>query len=216
MTLVPERRVLCAPSDGKRRDEFEDAMKPWRVVMAANAFEVIRMSNAEPFDAYVLDYWLPDWSGIALCRHIRKTDPHAPICIYTRTDTDEQRKRARRAGVNAYVVHDEGAKVLAGALRTLLRDADARSAQARLEEERAIQEELQRRARLAIADSEQAKERAAQAIERTARAKAMKAFVEAGGALAYFERWWPQSYPPTAGRVVVLDREAREHLVRLK
>ena len=55
---------------------------------------------------------------------------------------------------------------------------------------------------MAIADGERAKERAAQAIERTARAKAMKAFVEAGGALAHFERWWPQSFALAAEPVI--------------
>jgi hypothetical protein len=55
---------------------------------------------------------------------------------------------------------------------------------------------------VAIADGERAKERAAQAIERTARAKAMKAFVEAGGALAYFQRWWPESFAQVAEDVI--------------
>src|SRR5687767_5563291 len=96
MIVLPERSVLCAQPDMQRQEELKDAMQPWRVVTVANAFEAIRMSNAEAFDAYVLEYWLPDWSGVALCRHIRKTDPHAPICIYSRIETDEQRKRAKR------------------------------------------------------------------------------------------------------------------------
>jgi len=36
--------------------------------------------------------------------------------------------------------------------------------------------------------------RAAKAIEHAAKIKAFKAFVDAGGARAHFERWWPQQF----------------------
>jgi hypothetical protein len=51
---------------------------------------------------------------------------------------------------------------------------------------------LKRLAEVAKARSLNAREIAAASIQRSARAKAMKAFIESGGTLANFERWWPQ------------------------
>jgi hypothetical protein len=75
-----------------------------------------------------------------------------------------------------------------------MKAADAASAQARIEETRVIQEELQRQAASAVARADNAMQRAEKAIERAAKIKAFKAFVDAGGTRAHFERWWPHEF----------------------
>jgi DNA-binding response OmpR family regulator len=75
--VLPERSVLCAqPAIGNQQFLLQ-ALQGYRLVIVGNALDATRCHNHSVFDAYVLDYWLPDWSGTALCRDIRKNDPHA-------------------------------------------------------------------------------------------------------------------------------------------
>ncbi|HYC46371.1 MAG TPA: response regulator [Burkholderiales bacterium] len=198
---IAKRTILCVQPNEDVRPALELALVKYDLVMVSCALDAIREHNAAAFDGYVLDYWLPDWSGVALCRQIRQTEPHAPICFFTAAERDEQKRRALRAGANVFLHFSVGAPALAARLRTLLHVADSQSLHARVEEERAIQEELMRRAAAARQVADGARERAAAAMERAVQTRARKAFVEAGGNLATFERWWAQSYAGAAANV---------------
>jgi DNA-binding response OmpR family regulator len=190
-TPFAKRSVLCVQPAEDYHPALRLALSKHRIVIVPNALETMRAVNAGAFDAYVLDYWLPDWSGASLCRQMRLTDPHAPILFFTGADAPEQKKRALKAGADAYVLALDGASSLAAKLKNLLEQADLRAMRARIEEENAVHAELQRRAALAVSQTEHAKERAAVATERAAQARARKAFIESGGTLATFDRWWP-------------------------
>jgi len=76
-TLKP--MVLCVNADGEARELIDAALSNCQLTFAGTAYEALRELNARPFHAYLLEYWLPDWSGPSLCREIRKVDPYAPI-----------------------------------------------------------------------------------------------------------------------------------------
>ena len=191
---IAKRAILCVQPNVDSHPTLELALSKYRVVMTSCALDAVRQHNAGHFDAYVLDYWLPDWSGVGLCRQIRQTEAHAPILFFSAADRDEQKRRALRAGANVVLHVSDGAQVLASRLRTLLHTADTQNLRARIDEELAIQDELTRRAAIAIRASTHAREQAAAAIERSAQARARKAFADAGGTLATFERSWGQIY----------------------
>ena len=79
-------------------------------------------------------------------------------------------------------------------LHVLLERSDVASLRARVEEQRVIHEELQRQAAAAASRAGMAMEKAAKAIEHSAKVKAFKAFLAAGGASAHFQRWWDQQF----------------------
>ena len=191
---LPRRSVLCVQQSADVQQFLQRALADLRVVVTASAYEAIRHLNQEAFDGYVLDYWLSDWSGVSLCREIRKADPHGPVCFYTTTALGGNRARALRAGASAFIEAPAAAATLSGRLRALIQVADAASVHARVEATRVIHEELQRQAAAAVARADNAMKRAAKAIEHAAKIKAFKAFVDAGGARAHFERWWPQQF----------------------
>jgi DNA-binding response OmpR family regulator len=177
--------------DAETRSLLDELLSDYRVVYAQNAFEALSSVNSRSFHAYLLDYWLPDWSGPSLCRELRKIEPHAPIIFCTGAARDADRARALRAGANAYLCKPLDPDMLRGKLRTLLTLAQMESLQAKIEEERVVQEELERR----LADTRSRLERAntlvASSIERTARSRAYRAFMEARGTRAHFDAWWP-------------------------
>lgn len=193
-TPLARRSVLCVQPNEDYHAALERALSKFRMVIVPSALEAIRAMNAGSFDAYVLDYWLPDWGGVSLCRQILQSDPHAPVVFFTAADTPEQKTRAMRAGAQAYLPASDGVTALALKLRSLLQHVDMRAMRAKLEEEQAVQAELERRVALAITHTEHARERAAQALERAVQVRARRAFIEAGGTLATFDRWWPQTF----------------------
>jgi hypothetical protein len=65
---------------------------------------------------------------------------------------------------------------------------------AAVEEERAMQDELALRARELHELAAAARQSARTAIERVTRINALKAYVDAGGALRQFEQAWPPLY----------------------
>jgi DNA-binding response OmpR family regulator len=186
--------VLCAQQDPAIQQFLVDALADYQVTVTATAEEALKRMHKAPFDAYVVDYWLSDWSGVGLCREIRKTDPHVAICFYATAAADGNRARALRAGASAFVEAPVEPEILSKRLRALIQQADLASVHARVEETRVIQEELERQAAAAAARADNAMKRAAKAIEQAAKVRAFKAYVEAGGARAHFERWWPQQF----------------------
>jgi DNA-binding response OmpR family regulator len=188
------RSVLCVENEPEDRGLLEVVLADYEVTFARNAFEALRQLNVRSFDAYVVDYWLPDWNGPSLCREIRKIDAHGPVVFYSAAAGDQNRGRALRAGATAYLVKPVEPNELRGKLRALLALADSESLRARVEEEHAISEEISRRIKVIDDSVERARVLNNQALERVARIKAYQAFVERHGTRAHFERWWPQLF----------------------
>jgi CheY-like chemotaxis protein len=190
----PQKLVLCVDQDAEWRAVLKEVLPAYRLVFADEAFDALRETNRGRFHAYILDYWLPGSSGPALCRDIRKADPHAPIVFCSSAARDECVNSAMAAGASAYILKSEVSAELALKLRSLLALADLRSLQANVAEDAAIQDELERRVAQSRERGVAASERSKQAIERTVRIRAQKAFIEAHGTLADFEKWWPHLY----------------------
>jgi len=198
--MLAGRAVLCAHPDSPICSRLVAALAPAEVIIASNGYEALRTINSRALDAYVLDYWLPDWSGVALCREIRKTDPHVPIVFVSRARSADAVGRALRAGADVFLSSAFEGDMLRNRVATLILAREANIAQARAEEARAIQDELERAAAFAMQKAERAIERSARAIERSARMKAVTAFLVAGGTRAAFERLWPQVFGAVAKR----------------
>lgn len=189
---VSRRTILCIGNgDVSARPLVSEALPDYELVFAVSACEAIRSMNAQAFDGYVTDFWLPDWEGIQLCRAIREIDPNCPVIVYSAAAGERNLARATRAGASACVAIDEP-DLLETTLRTLLSAADSKSLDAKALMEEAVAAELARCAERSsgagmapLADS---------FVERRARSRAHKAFVAAGGSRAHFERWWPQVF----------------------
>lgn len=114
------KSILCVQPDRGLQAELREALSDYNVVLASTGLEAIRHLQTRAFDAYVLDYRLPPTSGVHLCRHIRRSDPHTPVCFYAETGSEQQRSRAFKAGASAYVVTAAGPEALCEELRALL------------------------------------------------------------------------------------------------
>jgi DNA-binding response OmpR family regulator len=184
--MGPARRAILWVEDRPSRDAIAAAFSDYEVVFVTNAFEALRATSSRAFYAHIIDRWLRDWDGMALCRQIRQDDPHAVIFLCSNKERPGERVSAIRAGALAYVTRPLDLKRLHRQLRAHMDQCDLEALRAKAALDRAVQEELDRRLK-----SVSGPDTDVISIERTARPRAYKAFVHARGTRAYFESWWP-------------------------
>lgn len=94
-------------------DDPDDARMMFRVLRgqgrfnplhARTASEGLEAAAAETFSACLVDYRLPDMSGIEMCRRLRSMGFLAPILMLSSVQADEVVARARAAGANNFMV----------------------------------------------------------------------------------------------------------------
>ena len=91
-----------------------------KVTQAPSAYEALKHHNATPFDLYLLDYWLQDFTGPRLCRDLRRDDPHVPIVLCSSTSGDGEQRRGIAAGATAYLCKPIEPTALTRNVRALL------------------------------------------------------------------------------------------------
>jgi DNA-binding response OmpR family regulator len=187
------RALLCIEKDEAARAVLRNALSDYELVFTVDAFETIRSMHARAFDGYILDFWLPDWSGPQLCRAIRDIDPHCPVIFCSAAEADLSKQRAMRAGASAYFSKPVDTEALREKLTSLMARVDTASLRAKAAMEQVVQAQLVRWAPR-LAGSSADSELVGQSLERTARARAYKAFLAAGGSRAHFDRWWPHVF----------------------
>lgn len=71
---------------------------------AGTATEARELLSARAYDAVLLDWQLPDETGIDLCSFIRNVHPESHVMMLTAREEPADRLRAFDAGVDDYVV----------------------------------------------------------------------------------------------------------------
>lgn len=91
------------------------------VVCPETSKEVLELARREQFDAYVLDNWMPDMSGLEICRAIRDFNVHTPVIFYSAAAFEQDRAKALASGAQAYVTKPGTVAELAGAIRSAIK-----------------------------------------------------------------------------------------------
>ncbi len=94
-------------------EDHEDTRELVTLVLEQKSYEVVTgstietgvaLANTQAFDLYLLDSWLPDGSGLELCRQIRQFDKATPIVFYSAAAYEIDRDQAIESGAQAYLV----------------------------------------------------------------------------------------------------------------
>jgi DNA-binding response OmpR family regulator len=94
-------------------EDHEDTRELVTLVLQQRCFEVvtgstiergIALAGSQQFDLYLLDSWLPDGSGLDLCRQIREFDKVTPILFYSAAAYEIDRDLAIKSGAQAYLI----------------------------------------------------------------------------------------------------------------
>ena len=103
--VVPNRkRILLVEDYEDSRELATHTLTEYTLTCARNFNEGLRLARQGGFDLYILDNWLPDKSGVELCRAIREFDPQTPILFYSAAAYAKDIQEGLRAGAQVYLV----------------------------------------------------------------------------------------------------------------
>lgn len=80
------------------------AQKSYEVITGATIETGVELADGGDFDLYLLDSWLPDGSGLELCKRIREFDKTTPILFYSAAAYAADSNLAMECGAQAYLV----------------------------------------------------------------------------------------------------------------
>lgn len=105
MPSQTQTRVLYVDDDPDSREMLKTLLAISRidVTAVATAESAMSLINAERFDAYLLDSWLPDTDGFELCRLMREANPTTPVLFFSGAAYETDIQRGFAAGASAYV-----------------------------------------------------------------------------------------------------------------
>src|SRR5215475_14156955 len=98
------KRILLVEDEGDARELAELTLAEYIHICARDFDEGLRLAYLRYFDLYILDNWLPDGSGVEMCRLIRGFDPHTPILFCSAAAYAGDIREAKRAGAQEYLV----------------------------------------------------------------------------------------------------------------
>ena len=186
MVLPNRKRILLVEDYEDIRDLTTLTLTEYTLSCARNFNEGLRLARQGYFALYILDNWLPDRSGVELCRAIREFDPHTPVLFYSAAAYERDIEEALRAGAQDYLVKPVISDELRQAVSRLISAARDAAFEARRAEFAAIREELDIRR----TESNGLREKAKEIRLRSTRVKAQIAFLRAGGTRGDFAREW--------------------------
>ena len=117
-SVLPPAGDAPARMKGRQRllvveDDPDDARTVFRVLRGSGRFEPVHARTGSEgleaaqvgtFAACLVDYRLPDMSGIELCRRLRALGLGVPVLLLSSVQSDEVVERARAAGVDDFLV----------------------------------------------------------------------------------------------------------------
>ena len=101
-------------------DDHEDSAEMLKLILSESDYEfhsaktieeALDLARTHEFDLYVLDKYLPDGSGLELCKQLGRLTPTVP-CIFYTGDTYEIHREVQAAGAQGYIAKPEVEKLI--------------------------------------------------------------------------------------------------------
>jgi CheY-like chemotaxis protein len=95
-------RLLCVEDHQDTCELISVILKDYKVVSAYSMAEALNQATTGKFSLYLLDYHLPDGTGLELALLIRQFDPDTPIIFVTGTSQMTE-SQAKKIGANGLI-----------------------------------------------------------------------------------------------------------------
>ena len=101
--MPPKKRYLYVEDNPDSCELIRKMFPDAEVTCAANGRECLELTKSgDFFDVYLFDHYLPDTTGIELCREVRHFNPYTPIVFITASN-DLSVVEVRSAGAQGLV-----------------------------------------------------------------------------------------------------------------
>jgi len=99
-----DNRILYVEDDPDSRELIVMLLKSegYDVTAVEQSADVIPLARNERFDLFLLDNWMPELTGVELCRLIRSFDQKTPIFFCSGAVTEADKKDGLSAGAQGY------------------------------------------------------------------------------------------------------------------
>ena len=79
-----KQRVLSVEDDEQVRALIGELLEQagYEVTLVSTSADGLQRAKSERFSLIILDHILPDGTGLELCQHLRRFDPHTPILFF--------------------------------------------------------------------------------------------------------------------------------------
>ena len=125
MTSGNEARILCIDDDVHTSVWVKGALKLYKIdceiTTAKSGREAFRLLNNEKFDLCILEYALPDMTGVQLCSLMRQMGCTVPMMFLTAMNRAIDREKAAAAGASDYLCKPDDLDLFADAAAHLIR-----------------------------------------------------------------------------------------------
>jgi DNA-binding response OmpR family regulator len=187
------RRILYFDSDPEARLLMREVLALHHVDMTESEDEARSLAREHGYDVYIVSGGGPGSPGLALCAWLHRIDAPTPIVFCSSNGTTQYQQLAVAAGALRFQVKPLDPALLRSTLGLLLKLAEFESTRALVAARHAVEDGLIERSRRAREMSRNARSSADRALECLLRVKAYRAFREAGGNRANFERMWAEA-----------------------
>lgn len=102
-SLVPQ--ILYTEDDPDTRElvSFVLTISHCKVTLADRDEAALLLAQANEFDLYLIDNWIPGGSGIDLCKKLREFDSSTPILFYSGAAYESDKQEAFASGAQGYL-----------------------------------------------------------------------------------------------------------------
>jgi DNA-binding response OmpR family regulator len=118
-------RILVVSAEAESGDAIGSALlrEGFEVMRATGAVDAVELAASDPPDALIVDTWLRDRSGFAVCRSLRESDAtrEVPVLMLTPADSELDNVLAFEAGADDAVRRPFYPRELALRVRAMLR-----------------------------------------------------------------------------------------------
>ncbi len=119
VTSIP-RKVLCVEDDRDTCEVLHFVMTDYQFTAVHSIEDAEPLIELETYDLFILDNWLPDGSGVDLCRKIREQRATAPIIFTSAIGQRKEIGLAMEAGADRYLVKPYEPETLIKTVKELL------------------------------------------------------------------------------------------------
>ncbi len=121
--------ILLVEDDAKLAQlvEAELSLEGYRVTVATNGMEGLSVAREVQPDLLILDWMMPDLSGLDVCMRLRATGVQTPIIMLTAKDEIPDRVTGLNAGADDYVTKPFSIEELLARVKAHLRRAQPES-----------------------------------------------------------------------------------------
>jgi DNA-binding response OmpR family regulator len=125
MDPVPAAKILCVDDDRYSSEWVKRSLTvgrvPASVVAVQTGREAFTLLNKESFDLCILEYPLPDMTGVQLCSLMRQTGSGVPVMFLTAMNRPIDREKAISSGADDYLCKPDDLDVFVPAVKRLLK-----------------------------------------------------------------------------------------------